>query len=101
MSRELICLWFLVFIQKVQSEDDKLKHLDFVEDAMQEAVGIASSVYDYVKDKVGAIPGVETIETTVKNVVGPAIEKFQDVPGEVLKFVDRKVSFSSSFLYSL
>lgn len=88
-------------MQKVQSEEEKLKHLDFVEDAVQQVVGIASSVYDYVKDKVGAIPGVETIETTVKNVVGPAIEKFQDVPGEVLKFVDRKVSFSSSFLYSL
>ncbi|KAL7585799.1 stress-related protein [Lactuca sativa] len=76
---------------EVQSEEEKLKHLDFVEDAVQQVVGIASSVYDYVKDKVGAIPGVETIETTVKNVVGPAIEKFQDVPGEVLKFVDRKV----------
>nr|AJC97802.1 small rubber particle protein [Lactuca sativa] len=76
---------------EVQSEDDKLKHLDFVEDAMQEAVGIASSVYDYVKDKVGAIPGVETIETTVKSVVGPAIDKFQDANVEALKFVDRKI----------
>ncbi|CAH1447687.1 unnamed protein product [Lactuca virosa] len=77
---------------EVQSEEEKLKHLDFVEDAVQQAVGIASTVYDYVKDKVGPLkPGVVTIETTLKSVVGPAIDKFQDANVEALKFVDRKV----------
>lgn len=36
-------------------------------------------------------PGVETVEGTVKSVVGPVYDKFHDVPIELLKFVDRKV----------
>jgi len=37
-------------------------------------------------------PGVETVEGTVRSVVGPVYDKFHDVPIEVLKFVDRKVT---------
>ncbi|CAN1784158.1 REF/SRPP-like protein At3g05500 [Linum perenne] len=36
------------------------------------------------------------MEGTVKNVVGPVYDKYQDVPIGVLKFVDRKVSEVSS-----
>jgi hypothetical protein len=52
-----------------------------------------SNVYDYAKDKSGPLkPGVETVEGTVRSVVGPVYDKFHDVPIEVLKFVDRKVT---------
>lgn len=36
-------------------------------------------------------PGVETVEGTVKSVVGPVYEKVYDIPIELLKFIDRKV----------
>ncbi|CAI0551374.1 unnamed protein product, partial [Linum tenue] len=56
-------------------------------------------LYVYAKDKAGPLkPGVETVEGTVKTVVGPVYDKFQDVPIEVLKFVDRKVTILSPFL---
>lgn len=49
-------------------------------------------LYGYAKDKSGPLkPGVETVEGTVKTVVGPVYDKFHDVPIELLKFVDRKV----------
>ncbi|CAN0897152.1 REF/SRPP-like protein At3g05500 [Linum grandiflorum] len=47
------------------------------------------------KDKAGPLkPRVETMEGTVKNVVGPVYDKYQDLPIGVLKFVDRKVDES-------
>ena len=52
------------------------------------------NVYAYAKERSGPLkPGVETVEGTVKTVVGPVYDKFHDVPIEVLKFVDRKVCF--------
>lgn len=54
-----------------------------------------TNLYVYAKDKSGPLkPGVETVEGTVKGVVGPVYDKFHDVPIEVLKYVDRKVSLS-------
>ncbi|KAL4556275.1 hypothetical protein LXL04_038922 [Taraxacum kok-saghyz] len=81
--------------QKVQSEQERLKYLQFVQVALLHAVVYASRVYGYAKDNSGPLkPGVETIEGTLKTVVGPAYDKFYDVPVEVLKFVDRKVDES-------
>ncbi|KAI3752411.1 hypothetical protein L2E82_24440 [Cichorium intybus] len=80
---------------EIQSEEEKLKHLEFVETTVQQAVAYASKAYDYAKDKTGPLkPGVETIETTLKTVVGPTYDKYHDVPVVVLKFVDRKVDES-------
>lgn len=78
-----------------QSEQEKLKYLEFVQVAVLHAILCASKVYAYAKDNSGRLrPGVETIEGTFKTVVGPAYDKFHDTPVEVLKFVDRQVDES-------
>lgn len=70
----------------------KLKYLEFVQVAAIYAVVCFSSLYEYAKDNAGPLkPGVQTVEGTVKAVVGPVYEKFQDLPFQLLKFVDRKV----------
>ncbi|XP_071725524.1 stress-related protein-like [Rutidosis leptorrhynchoides] len=80
---------------EVEIEQEKLKYLEFVQVAVLHAVLYASKVYGYAKENSGPLkPGVETIEGTLKTVVGPAYDKFHDVPVEVLKFVDRKVDES-------
>nr|XP_043621962.1 REF/SRPP-like protein At3g05500 [Erigeron canadensis] len=80
---------------EVESEEERLKYLEFVQVAVVNAVVYASKVYSYAKENSGPLkPGVETIEGTLKTVVRPAYDKFHDVPVEVLKFVDRKVDES-------
>ncbi|KAI3509228.1 hypothetical protein L2E82_24431 [Cichorium intybus] len=82
-------------------EQERLKYLEFVQVAVLHAVLYASRVYGYAKDNSGPLkPGVETIEGTLKTVVGPAYDKFHDVPVEVLKFVDRKVEESVTIIGS-
>lgn len=89
-------------LQKVQSEQERLKYLEFVQVAVVHAVVYASRAYGYAKDNSGPLkPSVETIESTLKTVVGPAYDKFQDVPVDVLKRVDRKVSFSTYHLIQI
>ena len=79
----------------VQSEQERLKYLEFVQVAVLHAVLYASRVYGYAKENSGSLkPGVETIEGALKTVVAPAYDKFHDVPVEVLNFVDRKVDES-------
>ncbi|XAR52632.1 hypothetical protein NMG60_11020799 [Bertholletia excelsa] len=82
--------------QKAESaEEQRLKYLEFVQLVTLQALMCFSRLYGYAKDKSGPLkPGVETVEGTVKTVVGPVYEKFHDVPIEVLKFVDRKVDDS-------
>ncbi|PON52084.1 Rubber elongation factor [Trema orientale] len=78
-----------------KDEEQRLKYLEFVQVAALHAVVCFSNLYGYAKDKSGPLkPGVETVEGTVKNVVGPVYNKFHDVPIELLKFVDRKVDAS-------
>ncbi|KAA8545177.1 hypothetical protein F0562_019934 [Nyssa sinensis] len=85
--------------EKVQSEEERLKYLEFVQVAALHAVLCFTRLYGYAKDNCGPLkPGIETVEGTVKTVVGPVYDKFQDVPVEVLKFVDRKVDESVSKL---
>ncbi|CAN0914162.1 REF/SRPP-like protein At3g05500 [Linum grandiflorum] len=78
-----------------KEEEERLKYLEFVQAAAVHALVTFTNLYIYAKDKAGPLkPGVETVEGTVKTVVGPVYDKFQDVPIEVLKFVDRKVDES-------
>lgn len=64
----------------------------------ENAVPYVSKAYDYAKENSGPLkPGVETIESTLKTVVGPAYDTLHEVPVEVLKFADRQVSLSSYF----
>ncbi|ONK61594.1 uncharacterized protein A4U43_C08F31590 [Asparagus officinalis] len=70
----------------------KLKYLDFVHVAAIQALVCVSRLYDWAKENSGPLkPGVQTVEGTVKTVVGPVYEKFRDLPFEILKFVDTKV----------
>ncbi|KAI8025241.1 Stress-related protein [Camellia lanceoleosa] len=78
-----------------REEEERLKYLEFVQVAMIHALMCFARLYDYAKDNSGPLkPGVETVEGTVKTVVGPVYDKFHDVPIELLKFVDRKVDMS-------
>lgn len=94
----IVCLYFYEvlfcddFINKMESEEQKMKRLEFVQVAAFHAVIFAAKVYNYAKDKSGPLkPGIHTVEGTVKTVVGPVYDKYHDVPVELLKFVDRKV----------
>ncbi|XP_039036772.1 stress-related protein-like [Hibiscus syriacus] len=72
--------------------EKKLKYLDFVKVASIYAVVCVSSIYEYARENSGPLkPGVQTVEKTVKAVIGPVYDKFHDVPFKLLKFVDSKV----------
>lgn len=80
-------------MQNQEHEEPKLKYLDFVHVAAMQAVVYLASLYSLAKENSGPLkPGVHTVEGTVKTVIGPVYDKFHDVPLELLKFVDRKVS---------
>ncbi|KAK1277747.1 Stress-related protein [Acorus gramineus] len=85
--------------QKIQidEEETKLKYLDFVHVAAMQTVIYLYSVYSYAKENSGPLkPGVQTVEGTVKTVVGPVYERLHDVPYGLLRFADRKVDESVS-----
>ncbi|XP_042517274.1 stress-related protein [Macadamia integrifolia] len=76
---------------------ERLKYLDFVQVATLNIFTCFSTLYEYAKENSGPLkPGVRTVEGTVKTVISPVYEKFQDVPFELLKFVDHKVDQSVS-----
>ncbi|XP_077240712.1 stress-related protein-like [Tasmannia lanceolata] len=78
--------------EMTQEQGQKLEYLEFLQAAAVHAVLLFSSVYDFAKENSGPLkPGVQTVEGTVKTVIGPVYEKFHDVPFELLKFADRKV----------
>jgi len=78
-----------------ESEEQKLKYLEFVNTAALHAFFCFSNLYSIAKDKAGPLkPGVESVENAVKTVVSPVYDRFHDVPVEVLKFVDDKVDES-------
>ncbi|XP_057966614.1 stress-related protein isoform X2 [Malania oleifera] len=79
--------------QQTDREGERsLKYLYFVQLAYVYVVVCFSSLYGFAKKNSGPLKsGVETIEGTVKTVIGPIYEKFRDVPFELLKLADRKV----------
>ena len=82
----------LIWILKVDENKKGLKYMDFVQVAAIYIVVCFSSLYEYAKENAGPLkPGVQTVEDTVRTVIGPVYDKFHDVPFELLKFVDRKV----------
>ncbi|KAJ0453673.1 putative rubber elongation factor [Helianthus annuus] len=69
-----------------------LKYLGFVQTLVIYSVVCLSTVYKYGKENAGRFkPSVQSAENTVKTVIGPIYEKFQDVPLDLLKFLDIKV----------
>lgn len=88
LETEFVGIWSM----KVESEEERLKYLEFVQVAAFNAVVYFSRLYGYAKENSGPLkPGVQNVEGTVKTVVGPVYNRFHDVPIELLKFVDRKV----------
>ncbi|KAF7817918.1 REF/SRPP-like protein [Senna tora] len=78
-----------------KEEEPGLKYLEFVQIATIHALMRFSILYAYAKERSGPLKhGVDTVEETVKSVVGPVYVKFHDVPVELLKYVDRKVDES-------
>jgi hypothetical protein len=81
--------------QSQMEEEEKLKYLEFVQIAALHSVFYFANLYVKAKDKSGPLKsGVETVEGTVKTVVGPVYDKYYGAPIEFLKFVDRKVDES-------
>lgn len=79
----------------VQTEEERLKYLEFVQVVALRTLVCALKIYGYAKDNSGPLKnGVQTFEGTVKTVVAPVYDKYHDVPNELLKFVDRKVDES-------
>nr|BBE38099.1 Rubber elongation factor protein [Ficus carica] len=78
-----------------KEEEQRLKYLEFVQVAAVHTLVYLSNLYGLAKEKSGPLkPGVETVEGTVKSVVGPVYEKIHVIPNELLKYVDRKVDAS-------
>ncbi|KAG6429184.1 hypothetical protein SASPL_107228 [Salvia splendens] len=79
----------------LENEEKKLKYLDFVQVAAAYIVVCFSTLYEYAKENSGPLrPGVQTVEGTVRTVIGPVYEKFHNVPSDLLNFIDRKVDES-------
>lgn len=67
--------------------------MEFVQVATIHVLLCFHNLYAYAKAKSGPLkPGVESVEGTVKNVVGPVYDKYHGLPIGLLKFIDRKVS---------
>lgn len=61
-----------------------------------------TTLYEYAKGNSGPLkPGVQTVEGTVKTVIGPVYDKFRNVPLELLTFVDRKVRFNAPYVFCI
>ncbi|KAL5230609.1 hypothetical protein ABZP36_029385 [Zizania latifolia] len=77
------------------AEEERLRYLEFVQQAAAQALVLAAAAYAYAKQGAGPLrPGVDQVEGTVKAVVGPVYDRFHGVPLELLKFLDRKVDES-------
>lgn len=73
-------------------EQSGLKYLGVVEVAVDKATKYMANIYEFVKDSSGPLkPRVDSVESTVKTVVGPLYQKIEGKPYEILLFVDRKV----------
>lgn len=97
INKLILCFVFLISYvgswTKVQVNEKNLKYMEFVQVAAIYVVVCFSSLYECAKENSGPLkPGVQTVEGTVKTVIGPVYEKFHDLPFQLLKFVDRKVS---------
>ncbi|KAG6558132.1 hypothetical protein Mapa_000313 [Marchantia paleacea] len=84
--------------EKVQEKETampstpSLKYLGFVQVAVIRVIAYVTTLYESAKDSSGPLkPGVDSVEGTVKTVVGPVYQKIEGKPLELLRFVDGKV----------
>ncbi|PKU86743.1 Stress-related protein [Dendrobium catenatum] len=81
--------------QEVKGEVEKLQYLEIVHLAAIRAVLCVTTLYLYAKENSGPLRnGVESVEGTVKTVVGPLYDRYHGFPFELLKIADRKVGAS-------
>ncbi|KAL7200466.1 hypothetical protein ACSBR1_032401 [Camellia fascicularis] len=81
--------------ETIQDDEKRLKYLNFVRVAVIYVIICLSILYEYAKENSGPLkPRVQTVEGTVKTVIGPVYEKFHDIPFELLNFIDCKVDDS-------
>ncbi|KAI4374333.1 hypothetical protein MLD38_012340 [Melastoma candidum] len=75
-----------------EEEFGSLKYLEFVHAAGVYVVFCFFGLYEFAKANSGPLlPGVQSVEDTVRAVVRPLYDKFRRVPIEALRFVDNKV----------
>ncbi|XP_042424762.1 stress-related protein-like [Zingiber officinale] len=85
--------------EKASVKRDSLRYLEFLHVAAIQTVLFVARIYSYAKERSGPLkPRVQSVESTVKGVVGPVYDRFHDVPFELLKFVDQKVGESAQKL---
>eukprot|EP00249_Psilotum_nudum_P010153 c22368_g1_i1 orf=597-1226(-) len=78
--------------ESVQSEQPSLKYLGFLEIAVDKATKYAANIYEFAKESSGPLkPSVDSVESTVKTVVGPVYQRIEGKPYEILLFVDKTV----------
>lgn len=88
-ARNAHCCVHFFFWQEIH-----LKYLDFFRLIVLRATTYVATIYEYAKESSGPLkPGVDSVEGTVKTVVGPVYKQFHSKPAEFLQFVDSKVSF--------
>lgn len=79
-------------VETEQVQEPSLKYLGVFQVVRLRATVCLSSFYEYAKENSGPLKsGVDTVEQTVKTVVGPVYHKFDGKPFELLHFLDRKV----------
>jgi len=79
-------------VETEQVQEPSLKYLGVFQVVLLRATVCLSSFYEYAKENSGHLKsGVDTVEQTVKTVVGPVYHKFDGKPFELLHFLDRKV----------
>eukprot|EP00249_Psilotum_nudum_P003948 c1745_g1_i1 orf=164-610(+) len=78
--------------ESVQSGQPSLKYLGFFEIAVDKATKYAASIYEFAKDSSGSLkPSVDSVESSVRTVVGPVYQRIEGKPYEILLFVDKTV----------
>ncbi|KAL8527965.1 hypothetical protein ACS0TY_005686 [Phlomoides rotata] len=76
-------------------DEQKLKYLGFVLVAVLHVFMLVAKLYSILKENLGPLkPGINAVENTVRSFVAPVWGKFDNVPFECLKFVDRKIDMS-------
>ncbi|URE14653.1 REF SRPP-like protein [Musa troglodytarum] len=78
-----------------ETEQKRLRYLEFVHAAAVQVVLWAAWLYGFAKERAGPLtPVVLASEGAVRALVGPVYDKYHAVPFELLKFIDQKVGES-------
>uniref|UniRef100_A0ACD5WPA5 Uncharacterized protein n=1 Tax=Avena sativa TaxID=4498 RepID=A0ACD5WPA5_AVESA len=69
-----------------------LRRLEFVHVAAAQAALCIAGLYALARDHAGPLrPGVDAVDSAVRGAAGPVLDRFRDLPLDLLAFLDRKV----------